>query len=103
MTLSKCKAVVNISQNEDFGMGAVEGMVYGKPTYCINEGGYLETTINDFNSFHVDRYDIQNDLLNKISTTSDQNIISLKENCLSTAKKYSIKKFQEKISSFMII
>jgi glycosyltransferase involved in cell wall biosynthesis len=100
--LSKCKALINISSNEDFGMGAIEGMVYGKPTFCLNDGGYLETTTNNINAIHIDKNNIELNLLDKITTTSDNKIKQMRHECFSTASKFSIKIFKNKISSLMI-
>lgn len=38
-----CKAVVCAVKNEDFGMSAIEPMVFGKPVIALRSGGYLET------------------------------------------------------------
>ena len=51
--LSKCAATINVSSKEDFGMAALEGMAYGKPTFCLIEGGYLETTKHNHNAIHI--------------------------------------------------
>lgn len=40
-----CKAVIGAVKDEDFGMAALEPMVFGKPAVVLREAGYLETVI----------------------------------------------------------
>ena len=48
-------------------------MVYGKPTFCMKLGGYLETTKDKLNSIHINRSNIFNDLKNKINCIMQTN------------------------------
>lgn len=100
--LSKCIATINISSKEDFGMAALEGMVYGKPTFCLNEGGYLETTKNKLNSIHINRSNIFNDLKNKIKLYNVDKLSKMAKNCKKTANSYSEKNFHSKIKKLLI-
>ncbi len=100
--LSKCIAVINISSKEDFGMAALEGMVYGKPTFCLNEGGYLETTKNKINAIHINKLNIFNDLKRKIKIYDKKKLSNMSKNCKSAAKFFSEKKFQFKIKQLLI-
>lgn len=100
--LSKCTALINISKNEDFGMSALEGMVYGKPSFCLNDGGYLETTINGFNSFHIDKDNIEQSLFERIQNVSHKRIENMRDDCLNTASKYDINIFEKNIKNLLI-
>jgi len=100
--LSKCIATINISSKEDFGMAALEGMVYGKPTFCMKEGGYLETTKDKINAIHINKYNIFNDLKRKIKFYKRDKLSSMAKNCKLTANSFSEKKFQSKIKKLLI-
>jgi len=43
---SRCKAVIQTSLDEDFGLVPVEAMASGKPCIAVNEGGFRETIIH---------------------------------------------------------
>ncbi len=43
---SRCKAVIQTSVNEDFGMVPLEAMASGKPVIAVNEGGFRETILD---------------------------------------------------------
>jgi len=44
--IGRCRAVVYLPQDEDFGMSPVEAMAAGKPVIGVAEGGLLETVIH---------------------------------------------------------
>lgn len=100
--LSKCIATINISNKEDFGMAALEGMVYGKPTFCMNEGGYLETTKNKIDAIHINKSDIFNDLKQKIKIYDKDKLSKMSKNCKRTASFFSEKEFTKKIKQLLI-
>lgn len=50
---AKCRATIQTSVNEDFGLIPVEGMAAGKPALAVNEGGFAETIINGKTGFLV--------------------------------------------------
>ena len=95
--LNNCLGVINISKNEDFGMAAVEGMAHGKITFCLNEGGYKETTVNKYNAIYIDKKNTVKDLVKKIIYYDITKLIKLKKNCLKTAKQFDSKKFKKEI------
>lgn len=43
---SRCKAVIQTSINEDFGIVPIEAMASGKPCIAVNEGGFKESIIH---------------------------------------------------------
>ena len=100
--LSKCAATINVSSKEDFGMAALEGMAYGKPTFCLKEGGYLETTKHNHNAIHINKNNIYNDLAFKLVYYDRKKLINLEKNCKKTAEKYSKDKFLSKIKKLMV-
>lgn len=100
--LSRCYATINVSINEDFGMGALEGMQFGKITFCLNNGGYKETTINNYNSIHINPNNISDDLIKKIKQCKNLKITKFKKNCFNTFKKFNEKKFVRSIYKLLI-
>ncbi|MFM8590855.1 MAG: glycosyltransferase, partial [Limnohabitans sp.] len=44
--LGRCRAVVYVPRDEDFGISAVEAMAAGKPVLGVAEGGLLETVVH---------------------------------------------------------
>jgi glycosyltransferase involved in cell wall biosynthesis len=100
--LANCKAVINVSNDEDFGMGAIEPMQFGKITLCLNQGGYKETTKNYFNAIHIDDKDISGHLIKTITKIDIKLLKRLRKNSLITFKKYSQKNFEDKINNFII-
>jgi glycosyltransferase involved in cell wall biosynthesis len=100
--LNTCLSVINISEEEDFGMAAVEAMAHGKVTFCLNEGGYKETTKNHYNSIFISKKKLKNDLKFKISKYDVNYLKKMKKNCLKTADKFSEKVFKKKINEIII-
>ncbi len=100
--LNACISVINISEEEDFGMSAVEAMAYGKVTFCLNEGGYKETTKNLYNSIFVSKKNLKNDLKLKILKYDLNYLKKMKKNCFKTADKFSDKIFKRKIDEVLV-
>ena len=92
-----CVALINVTSNEDFGMACLEGMNFGKVTFCLNKGGYKETTKNLYNSIHINENKITEDLVNKINFYNKIKLKKLELNCKKTAKKYNESIFTKKI------
>lgn len=100
--ISNCKAVINVSNDEDFGMGALEAMQFGKITICLKEGGYIETTTNGYNAIHINKNNISFDLVKKIKLLKKNDLKKMKRNCIETSKKYNEDKFNKLIHSVLI-
>ena len=100
--ITNCKAVINVSNDEDFGMGAIEPMQFGKITLCLNQGGYKETTTNNFNALHIDNKNISKDLIRKINKIDNKLLKKLSKNSLKTFQKFSQKSFENKIKKLII-
>jgi glycosyltransferase involved in cell wall biosynthesis len=95
--LGNCCATINISNSEDFGMAAVEGLAAGKPSITINEGGYLETIKNNYNGYILNKLNIEDELSNYLSKVDFKKLYLMKKNCIKSARKYSAKNFIKKI------
>ena len=83
-------------------MAALEAMQFGKVTFCLNQGGYKETTKHKFNAIHVNHKDIEKDLEKKIKLIKDKDFKRMKNNCLKTSLKFSEKNFLKTMSSFLV-
>ena len=100
--INSCVATINISREEDFGMSALEGMSAGKPAIVVNNGGYLETCIKNYNSFIINKNNIHNDLFNLIKNFDTSLAKKMHKNCIITSKKFSKENFQKKIEKFYL-
>ncbi len=90
---ANCKAFITTSEDEDFGMNAVEAMAAGKPVVAVNEGGYRETVINGKTGYLVNpdtKSIIQG--IHKV-----KNPQAFKENCEKQAGKFSRERFMTEI------
>ena len=84
-------------------MAAIEGMSAGKPAIVINDGGYMETCVKNYNSFVINKNNIYNDLLNLIKNFEIRFAKRMHKNCIKTSEKFSETKFQKKIKNFYLI
>ena len=100
--LNQSIGTINIGKNEDFGMSAIEGMSAGKPAIVINDGGYLETCKDGFNSFVLNKNDIKNNLFKLLKNFNLNKSKRMEKNCLATAKKFNQKIFTKKINKLFI-
>jgi glycosyltransferase involved in cell wall biosynthesis len=92
--LSKSKGLIATAKNEFFGLTPIEAMASGKPTIAIKQGGYKETINNETGVLiEPEAYELV-----KAVENINKRIETYKENCLKEAKKYSLKKFIEKIN-----
>jgi glycosyltransferase involved in cell wall biosynthesis len=95
--IGNCCATINITTDEDFGMAALEGLAAGKPAIVINEGGYLETIINNYNGFILNKYYIEKELNNLLQKLDLNKLYLMRFNCISTIKKFGYESFIKKI------
>lgn len=81
------------SENESFGLAALEAMACKVPVISSNAGGLPELNVDDFCGYMCDVGDIE-DMANKaITILSDQKTLDyFKENALTRAKDFDLKK-----------
>jgi len=87
---SRCKGFITTSLDEDFGMTPIEAMASGKAVIAMNEGGCLETVINNSTGLLVDA-DV-NEIVNAVEYIS-QNPSKFKEKCIEQARKFDVDRF----------
>lgn len=89
---ANCKGLITTPIDEDFGMTSIESMAAGKPVIAVNEGGYLETVINEKTGILVRPY--VEDIVNAIKIISE-NPEKYRIACEEQAKKFDIPIFIE--------
>jgi len=92
---ANCKGLITTSQDEDFGMNAVEAMASGKPVIAPNEGGYKETVMNGETGILIDN--INEEKLVEAIKKAGTNPGRYKNFCIERAKKFDKKEFIDSI------
>jgi glycosyltransferase involved in cell wall biosynthesis len=52
-------AIIGLAHGEAFGLTPIEAMALGVPPVFVNEGGYTETIVDQFNGRLVERGDVE--------------------------------------------
>ncbi len=95
-----CYAVIFTALNEDFGIVPLEGMAYGKPVVCLNQGGPKETVTDNEAGFLVNN---QEELVKALTVLAKDSLHVLKMG--EKARKHSFnfdwKYFVEKIDNYL--
>lgn len=99
--LGHCLATIYVPLDEDFGMTPVESMSAGKPVFCSNHGGLLETVIDGETGFFVSCDSLTEDLIEKINNFSIEQAFSMKSACEQRAKQFDTSVFLKKIKEFL--
>ncbi|MFN0255467.1 N-acetyl-alpha-D-glucosaminyl L-malate synthase BshA [Pedobacter ureilyticus] len=81
------------SENESFGLAALEAMACKVPVISSNAGGLPELNIDDFCGYMCDVGDVE-DMANKAITilSNEENLKYFKENALTRARDFDLKK-----------
>lgn len=97
---SRAKAFLALSRDEDFGITPVEAMSCGCPVVAFYGGGYKETIIEGKTGVFFKKYTAKA-LWQAMEKLNDLNYLSLRQNCLSQAKKFSRERFKKEIKTFV--
>ncbi len=91
--LSVCDLFIIPSENESFGLAALEAMACKVPVLSSNAGGLPELNIDDFCGYMCDVGDVD-DMAKKAITilSNEENLNYFKENALLRAKDFDLKK-----------
>lgn len=85
---ANCIATIYMPKNEDFGLVPLEGMASGKPCIAVNEGGCLETVVNNKTGLLIKASEVSiRNAVNKLTATK---VKSMKVNCITWVKKFDI-------------
>lgn len=93
-----CKAVIGAVKDEDFGMAALEPMVFGKPVVVLHEAGYLETVTEGVSGVFFDEL-TEESLLNGLKKVEETtwNVDDIKKQ----AARFSKERFQREFLGFI--
>jgi glycosyltransferase involved in cell wall biosynthesis len=96
---SRCLGTIYIPKNEDFGLIPVESMAAGKPCIGVNEGGLLETLINNKTGFLINPT-VKN-LIKYIKFLTPEKAEKMKKACINQAKKFDESIFYRKFDNII--
>ena len=97
------RAFITASVDEEFGISAVEAMMYGKPVIAYRSGGFRETIVEDRNGLFFDQLTADS-LTKTLQRFSSSNHFAGKdcvEDCLSYAQEFSKERFKKEIKEFV--
>ena len=92
---------ISISENEDFGMVAIESMAWGTPVIAVNEWWYLETIVDQETGFFIDSKDLQNNLIKIIQDAHPEWILGMEDACRKQAELFSLENMNSEIRKYL--
>ena len=99
--LKGCKAFVLATENEDFGITAIEAMSFGKPVIALDSGGLRETVIDGKTGVLFKHAEV-NSLVDAIKKFEEVEIWKLgKAEIREFARKFSKERFQKEFTNFV--
>jgi len=98
--LGNCLATIYLPTDEDFGMSPVESMSAGKPVFCSDHGGLLESVIDQQTGFYINNDNPINDLINKVSSLTINQAAAMRTACESRALSFDTSLFLKNIQQF---
>lgn len=99
--MGECLATIYIPEDEDFGMSPVESMSAGKPIFCSDHGGLIESVIDGETGFYVDNGNLVESIISKINHFSSNKINAMRNNCENQAKNFDTQVFIKNIKNFL--
>lgn len=96
---SSCKAFLNASVDEEFGISPIEAMSYGVPVIAYASGGLKETVQEGYNGYLFNMLDDVSltKLIQKMERLDKHNYEILCHNARKSSEKYSFEKFKKQI------
>jgi len=91
---ARCKAVIQTSIDEDFGLIPIEAMASGKPCVAVNEGGFRESIVHGKTGLLIDEPYLENFV--KAIKNFDDYVLDPKE-CMRRSRDFSEEEFIRKI------
>jgi glycosyltransferase involved in cell wall biosynthesis len=95
--VGNCKAGIYIPVNEDAGITQIEIMAAGKPVIGVNEGALPDTVLDQITGIIIPENPTQQDLTNAIQELTLEKALTMKEACITQAKKYDQSVFFNKM------
>ncbi len=94
-------ASVAVSQEEDFGMVAIESMACGIPVIAVDEGGYRETVVDKKTGTLLPPNFTVYQLMEAVREMTPVKALSMKDDCIAQAHKFSIESFSENLKKVL--
>lgn len=97
----ECRAILALSQDEDFGITPVEAMAAGRPVIAYRGGGYLETVIEGKTGIFFEKANLEflTKAITKFESIKKSGITA--QACRRQAEKFSKEKFKKKIRDYL--
>ena len=96
---ARCSGFITTAKEEDFGLTAIEAMASGKWVIAPNEGGYIETIIDQKTGFLIDSINAQK-LVVAIKESKPM-LEQCQNECINRAKQFDTSEFIKKISKLV--
>ena len=90
-------ASIYIPQNEDFGISPVESMAAGKPVIGVNEGGLIETVVQDKTGLLVSSKPKAEDIIQAVRELTPQRALKMRKACEERAQFFRPELYFKKI------
>lgn len=99
--LGHCLATIYLPIDEDFGMSPVESMSAGKPVFCSDHGGLLESVVDQQTGFHIDNNNLVNDLIQQVKKFNSKQAAAMRSACEIRAKHFDTAIFLKNFQQFL--
>ena len=90
-----------ISENEDFGMVAIESMACGTPVIAVNEWWYQESMIDKKTGYLIHTENLENNLIKTIQDTHPEQISVMQDACRKQAEVFSLENMNSEIKKYL--
>ena len=99
--IGRCRAVVYLPIDEDFGMSPVEAMAAGKPVLGVAEGGLLETVLHGQTGVLIEGDPTPEKLVAAVESLDVMDSSLLRAACESRARRFDESVFFEKLNKVL--
>lgn len=101
--IGRCRAVVYLPIDEDFGMSPVEAMAAGKPVLGVAEGGLVETVLHGETGVLIEGDPTPEKLVAAVNALEAMNSFELRIACEARAKLFDESLFFERLSEVLAL
>lgn len=99
--VGRCRAVVYVPRDEDFGLSPVEAMAAGKPVLGVAEGGLLETVLHGQTGWLVNGDENPQTLIDGLEQLELLNPPSLRSACEQRARVFDAQNFIARMQNYL--
>ena len=94
-------ASICVSENEDFGMVAIESMACGVPVIAVDEWGYRESMIAGQTGYLIGAQNLELNLVETVRNTSPEIFKNMEQDCRHRALDFSLTAMNTKIQQYI--